>query len=181
MIWAAVSDGFTLSISPATPATTGAAKLVPSWGVSTGFAFGASVLAGMLIQEGGTPTGDTVSDALELSYAQSVGPDGYAATKNLSPGDRAAYWGAERDRQMVGGGRMSAAEAQAERNRQQTGSQENPDDCASCGGNGLPVFLRAGQFGACGCACHVNGAILVFPSRSREESTSPASAPHAIP
>ena len=41
--------------------------------------------------------------------------------------------------------------------------------------------LRAGQFGACGCACHVNGAILVFPSRSREESTSPASAPHAIP
>jgi hypothetical protein len=113
----------------------------------TGFAFGASVLAGMLIQEGGTPTGDTVSDALELSYAQSVGPDGYAATKNLSPGDRAAYWGAERDRQMVGGGRMSAAEAQAERNRQQTGSQENPDDCASCGGNGLPVFLRAGQFG----------------------------------
>ncbi|MFO1192369.1 MAG: FecR family protein [Rhodoferax sp.] len=113
----------------------------------TGFAFGASVLAGMLIQEGGTPTGDTVNDALELSYAQSVGPDGYAATKNLSPGDRAAYWGAERDRQMVGGGRMSAAEAQAERNRQQTGNQENPDDCASCGGNGLPVFLRAGQFG----------------------------------
>ncbi|MFM7332696.1 MAG: FecR domain-containing protein, partial [Brachymonas sp.] len=113
----------------------------------TGFAFGASTLASMLIEEGGTPTGDSAKDAAELSYAQSVGSDGYAATKNMNTTERQSYWGAERDQQMTGGGRMTPADAEAERNRQQQGGKENPDACASCGGNGLPLFLSNGQFG----------------------------------
>lgn len=105
------------------------------------------LIAEMLKMEGGKPTGDATQDAAELAYAQSVGPDGYAATKDMSTTERQSYWGSERDQQMTGGGRMTPADAEAERNRQQQGGKEIPDACASCGGNGLPLFLSNGQFG----------------------------------
>lgn len=105
------------------------------------------LIAEMLKMEGGTPTGDATKDVAELAYAQSVGTDGYAATKNMSSEQRAAYWGAEQNRQMTGGGGMTRADAEAERNRQQTGGKENPDDCASCGVSSIPIFFNQGQFG----------------------------------
>ncbi len=65
----------------------------------------AGTIAQMLTDSGGKPTGDTTKDATELSYAMSVGTDGYAATKDMSTEERKGYWEAERNRQLVGSDR----------------------------------------------------------------------------
>jgi hypothetical protein len=85
----------------------------------------ANMFAAMLGAEGGTSSGSSEKDAAELAYAQAVGPDGYAATKNMSDSDRKAYWeqeakkqkaGYERDDSMGGGGPMLNSEAKTNGN-----------------------------------------------------------------
>lgn len=62
----------------------------------------AGLIAQMLTDEGGTPTGDPKADAAELAYAQSVGTDGYAATKNMTAEQREEYWAAQAEGQRWG-------------------------------------------------------------------------------
>lgn len=56
----------------------------------------------MLRSEGGTPTGDYNKDRAELEYAQKVGTDTYAKTKNMDATQRAAYLAAEEQKQKEG-------------------------------------------------------------------------------
>ncbi len=55
-----------------------------------------------LAAEGGKSSGNSDKDAAELSYAQSVGSDGYAATKNMNEEQRKAYWEKEAGKQKAG-------------------------------------------------------------------------------
>lgn len=58
--------------------------------------------AELLRREGGTPTGNWQKDIREVEYAQKVGTDGYAATKNLNETERANYWNAQKIIQGTG-------------------------------------------------------------------------------
>lgn len=80
----------------------------------------AGTIATMLTAEGGKPTGDSAKDMAELQYAQSVGPDMYAATKNMSASERKTYLENRRNAQLIG----------AERPRE----DDNPS-----GGKGAPM------------------------------------------
>jgi hypothetical protein len=62
-------------------------------------------LSSMLKAEGGKSSGDVQKDLNELAYAQSVGSDGYAATKNMSQTERQSYWDKETQKQLNGAGR----------------------------------------------------------------------------
>lgn len=65
----------------------------------------AGLIAEMLTEAGGSPTGDPKADAAELEYAQQVGPDWYAATKDMGPQQRRDFWGAVKHIQQSRGGR----------------------------------------------------------------------------
>lgn len=82
----------------------------------------AGLIAGMLTEAGGSPTGDPKADAAELEYAQQVGPDWYAATKDMGPQQRRDFWGAVKHIQQSRGGR--------------------PRDDIDEGGGGPPVVMR---------------------------------------
>lgn len=98
---------------------------------------------------GGTVTGQGFTDAAELAYAQSVGSDGYQATKDMTNSERIAYWTAEQNSQMTGGKPMTPEQAAAERDSQARGAGGRPreDDNPSAGGSGVPIYLGAGAFG----------------------------------
>ena len=87
----------------------------------------AGLISEMLTAEGGTPTGDPKADAAELAYAQSVGPDWYAATKDMGPQQRRDFWGAVKHIQGSRGGR--------------------PRDDVDTGGGGPPVVMRRSDGG----------------------------------
>lgn len=58
--------------------------------------------ADMVRREGGTPTGNWETDIKEAEYAQRVGTDGYAATKNMTQQERSNYWSAQSWIQKMG-------------------------------------------------------------------------------
>lgn len=62
----------------------------------------AKTVADMLTAEGGKSSGNADKDTAELGYAQSVGTDHYAATKNMNEAQRKAYWDKEAAKQKAG-------------------------------------------------------------------------------
>ncbi|MEW6313016.1 MAG: hypothetical protein AB1513_03050 [Pseudomonadota bacterium] len=125
---------------------------------------GKGTIGEMLRMEGGTPSGNDQADAAELAYAQSVGSDGYAATKNMTQEQRQSYWTEQKNKQQagtpreddMGGGNVTLVGTPQMKQQQMKGIGKaiaarkgaaggNDDPRMERGGSGGPVRQMVGQ------------------------------------